>query len=63
MKIFFDGRLINYAGVGRYERELIAGLLKLDPKIVFYITGDEIAIKNYIKEFPHNKYVDKKIFF
>ncbi len=55
MKIFFDGRLIGYAGVGRYERELIAGLLKLDPKIVFYITGDEITIKDYIKEFKLNE--------
>ncbi|MFW0883755.1 glycosyltransferase family 4 protein [Candidatus Acidulodesulfobacterium sp. H_13] len=55
MKIFFDGRLIHYAGVGRYERELIAGLLKLNPKIVFYITGDEVIIKNYIKEFKLNE--------
>lgn len=55
MKIFFDGRLIRYAGVGRYERELIAELLKLDPNIVFYITGDEITIKDYIKEFKLNE--------
>ena len=54
MKIFFDSRLINYAGLGRYERELIAELLKLNPDIIFYVIGEKNKITSYIKDFNLN---------
>ncbi|RZV38728.1 MAG: glycosyltransferase family 1 protein [Candidatus Acidulodesulfobacterium acidiphilum] len=54
MKIFFDARLINYAGLGRYERELIAELLKLNPDITFYVIGEKDKITSYINDFKLN---------
>ncbi len=54
MKIFFDARLINYAGLGRYERELIAELLKLNPNITFYVIGEKSKITSYINDFNLN---------
>ena len=54
MKIFFDARLINYAGLGRYERELIAELLKLNPDITFYVIGEKSKITSYINDFCLN---------
>ena len=65
MKIFFDARLIHYAGLGRYERELIAALLKLNPDITFYITGEKNKITSYIADFGLNsenfRIIDLKI--
>jgi glycosyltransferase involved in cell wall biosynthesis len=54
MKIFFDARLINYAGLGRYERELIAELLKLNKDITFYVIGEKDKITSYINDFELN---------
>ncbi len=54
MKIFFDARLINYAGLGRYERELIAELLKLNQDITFYVIGEKSKITSYINDFNLN---------
>lgn len=54
MKIFFDARLMFYAGVGRYQREILSELFKIDNELFVYILGDKIKILEYIKKFNLN---------
>lgn len=64
MKIGIDIRLWNQTGVGRYERNLVFNLLRVDSKneyILFFIPEDLSSIKDQIRNFKNLKLVQADI--
>ena len=47
--VFIDARLIFYAGVGRYLRELIYNICEIDKDISFYLLGDKKKLAEFIE--------------
>ncbi|MHB1661803.1 MAG: glycosyltransferase family 4 protein [bacterium] len=47
--VFIDARLMFYAGVGRYLRELVYNICEIDRDISFYLLGDKKKLAEFIE--------------
>lgn len=49
LTVFIDARLMFYAGIGRYLRELIYNICDIDKDVSFYLLGDKKKLTEFIE--------------